>query len=96
MTPTQRTALEQLEQDAPETIASRLRSILAQPEPDHTALIEKLETAHAAVSAAVQRQWDGGHALEMSIPARLDSDTDLILADAIQAAITALRGEGQP
>lgn len=54
-------------------------------------LIDRLEAAHQELCDAVERQWNGEAALKMSIPARLDHDTDLIIGTAITDAINALK-----
>lgn len=78
-------------------IADELDALLTPSTPTPTpetvnrsAVIELLKRADKEIGDAVQRQWNGGHALQMSIPARPDRDSDLIIAGALQAAIKAL------
>lgn len=57
---------------------------------DTQALREKLERAHVELCNAVARQFHGDAALKMSIPARLDHDTDLVIGGALLEALAAL------
>src|SRR5688572_17841697 len=54
------------------------------------ALAKKLQRAHDELSDAVDRQWHGYAALRLSIPARPDHDTDLIIGSALREAIALL------
>ena len=54
------------------------------------ALIDRLAHAGEEMSAAAKRQWDGNPALKISIPARPDYDTDLIVRGALGDAAAAL------
>lgn len=54
-------------------------------------MIEKLNGAHKAMTDAVARQWRGDVALQMSIPARPDHDTDFLVCDPIREVMAALR-----
>lgn len=59
---------------------------------DHEeALVTMLEAAHAELVACVQRQWAGKHALALSIPARPEHDSDLIIGAALRDALAFLR-----
>lgn len=51
-----------------------------------TTLIERLKAAHKELCDGVDRQWHGGAALKMSIPARPDHDSDLLIGAAIREA----------
>jgi hypothetical protein len=70
MTRDQRTALEQLEQDVPETIASRLRSILSLPEPDHTALERRAERLVALLEEREMAETTCTDCPRCGVPAR--------------------------
>lgn len=50
-----------------------------------------LERAHVEMCEAVKRQWEGKHALKISIPVRLDHDSDVIVCGAISEALDVLR-----
>ena len=55
-----------------------------------------LDKAHKEMCDAAKRQWDGKHALQMSIPADERHDTDVIVCDVLMDAkneITRLRGQ---
>ena len=87
----QRTALEQLAGDmeasdrCPERFTDRLDAILALPEPDHTALFEKLTRL-----ASFYDRWYQGDV-------RMDGGSVAYeLVTGVREAITALRGEDQP
>lgn len=57
-------------------------------------LIERLRQADKEIAAAVDRQWDGDCALNLSIPADEERDTDLVISKALrdaEAEITRLR-----
>ncbi len=60
-------------------------------------LIERIDKAHIEMCDAVNRQWNGKKAaLNLSIPARENHDTDLIVCGALRAAkreILRLRGD---
>lgn len=60
------------------------------------ALLTMLGVAHKELCEAVQRQWDGGHALRLSMPARPDHDSDLIIGQALRAAIQHVRQAHPP
>lgn len=47
---------------------------------------EKLKAAHKELCEAVQRQWNREPALKLSIPARPDHDTDLVIGEALMEA----------
>ena len=49
-------------------------------------LIKKLDKAHKEIAAAAKRQWEGRPALNMSIPARPEQDSDLLISDALRSA----------
>lgn len=53
-------------------------------------LIARLKQAQAALSEAITRQWAGGHALRVSIPAQPDHDTDVVIGDALHRAIACI------
>jgi hypothetical protein len=50
-------------------------------------LITELKAAEQELIAAVARQWHGGAAFKMSIPAQPDRDSDLIISGALAKAI---------
>lgn len=52
--------------------------------------VERLVAAHKEVSDAVVRQWNGQAALKISIPARPEHDSDLIICGAIRQAETVI------
>lgn len=57
-------------------------------------LIERLRQADKEIAAAVARQFDGDCALNLSIPADEQRDTDLVISKALrdaEAEITRLR-----
>lgn len=60
-------------------------------ETPHAALIVKLREAQAALSAAIDRQYNREPALKISIPAQPDRDTDLIIGAALREAIATLQ-----
>ncbi len=49
-------------------------------------IIGRLTAAHKEMCDAVNRQWQRGTALKISIPARPDNDSDLIVCGAIREA----------
>lgn len=53
-------------------------------------LLTRLGAAHKELVEAVHRQWDGKYALKLSIPARPDHDSDLIIGSALREARVAL------
>jgi len=66
--------------------------------PDIKAALAKIDAAWDELSDAVKRQWGGEHALKISIPAREDRDSDLVIMAGLKAArdaLKALRGDGE-
>jgi hypothetical protein len=51
----------------------------------------RLERAHRELCEAVKRQWDGKPAFKLSIPARPDEDSDLVIGSAITDALAFLQ-----
>jgi hypothetical protein len=54
-------------------------------------IVQKLNLAHKEMSEAINRQWRGQTPLKISIPARPDWDTDLIVCGAIREANSAIQ-----
>lgn len=60
------------------------------PRPTIAQCREKILRARVEFEQAIQRQWNGEPALRMSIPARPDHDSDLVISDAFTAALQAI------
>ena len=59
-------------------------------------VLAEIDAAYNEVSAAVQRQFDGKTPLNISIPARPERDSDLIITRALRHAATAIKATATP
>lgn len=69
--------------DAELTSAAKAATHYAQ---ERDQLLAAMDRAYTEIGKATQRQWDGQTALNISIPARPDHDSDLIIANALREA----------
>ncbi len=63
---------------------------MTKPQKMGSEVVEQIDIAYKELCDAIQRQWDGGTALKISIPARPNHDSDLIIGSALRKAKEAL------